>query len=209
MNSIDQPDLPLLLQQFLYDITRPDGTPTAADLCLTQFPDFLCTLRVHHSAVGRFYAPRDLCEAGGMYRQRIRSCPNWQGEYERRDTVLIVQNADLGMVGMEVARVYLFFPFERDDVGYSCALIHWFDAVFARLDPLTGMWTVEPQYCGDTKALQVVHLDSIARAVHLLPCYTHGDHPLSPSFHFSRSLDYFSRFYVSRYSDHHAHEFVV
>ncbi|KAF8179566.1 hypothetical protein K438DRAFT_1603608, partial [Mycena galopus ATCC 62051] len=42
------------------------------------------------SAITRFYAPSDLSAsgAGGMYREKIGSNPNWHG-YVRYDTVLI------------------------------------------------------------------------------------------------------------------------
>ncbi|TFK98749.1 hypothetical protein BDV98DRAFT_627614 [Pterulicium gracile] len=73
--------------------------------------------------------------------------------------------------------------------------VHWYDAVSQRPHPSDGMWIVKPQLRGNAEGLQVIHLDGIARAVHLIPCYSYGNRPLPPSFHFSQLLDYFSQFY--------------
>ncbi|KAJ7916405.1 hypothetical protein B0H13DRAFT_1871178 [Mycena leptocephala] len=53
-----------------------------------SYPNFDGPITVQHSAIARFYAPSDLCGAGAMYRERIRSNPRWHG-YARRDTVLV------------------------------------------------------------------------------------------------------------------------
>ncbi|KAJ6563500.1 hypothetical protein B0H10DRAFT_1688189, partial [Mycena sp. CBHHK59/15] len=80
-------------------------------------------ITIHHSAIARFYAPSDLGGAGGMYRERIRSNPNWHG-YPRRDTVLIDVDSPV-MGGIVVGRVHLFFSFSFRDEDYRCALINW------------------------------------------------------------------------------------
>ncbi|KIJ64676.1 hypothetical protein HYDPIDRAFT_89545 [Hydnomerulius pinastri MD-312] len=70
------------------------------------------------------------------------------------------------------------------------------------------MWVVKPEYTpSGRRSLAVVHLDSIARAAHLLPVY--GPSVLPEDLHFSQSLDAFRAFYVSRYADHHMHEFLA
>ncbi|KIJ63554.1 hypothetical protein HYDPIDRAFT_92089 [Hydnomerulius pinastri MD-312] len=73
---------------------------------------------------------------------------------------------------------------------------------------VTGMWVVKPEYTpSGRRSLAVVHLDSIARVAHLLPVY--GPSVLPEDLHFSQSLDAFRAFYVSRYADHHMHEFLA
>ncbi|KDQ60531.1 hypothetical protein JAAARDRAFT_126067, partial [Jaapia argillacea MUCL 33604] len=52
-----------------------------------------------------------------------------------------------------------------------------------------------------------VHLDSVERAVHLIGVY--GSGLLPADFPHEDSLDAFVAFYVSRYADHHMHEFLV
>ncbi|KAF8485593.1 hypothetical protein F5888DRAFT_1625523, partial [Russula emetica] len=49
-----------------------------------------------NSAIARFFAPSDLCGAGGMYQERIRCNPSWRDEYARYDTVFV--QTGLGMV---------------------------------------------------------------------------------------------------------------
>ena len=58
---------------------------------------------MHHSALATFFAPSDLCGAGGMRQERIRSTPSWY-DHPRHDTVFVVLDDNLpGMEGMVVA----------------------------------------------------------------------------------------------------------
>ncbi|TFK97053.1 hypothetical protein BDV98DRAFT_514393, partial [Pterulicium gracile] len=137
----------------------------------------------------------------------IRSCPKWYS-WERRDTIAVLLDQQLsGMGGMEVARALLFFSFTQDDVKYSCTLVHWFQPTHDGPDSLTGMWTFKPQYTGNRKALQVINLDCIARAVQLIPCYDNDT--VSLNLDFSQTLDHYRKFYVNKYADHHSHEYFV
>jgi len=97
--------------------------------------------------VARFYAPSDLCGAGGMYRERIHSTPIWRGAAPRYDTVFVETDPELpGMRGMMVGRVFLFFSFTFRDAHYPCALIHWYPTVGTEPDKDTGLWVVKPKY---------------------------------------------------------------
>ncbi|KAJ7106757.1 hypothetical protein C8R44DRAFT_638284, partial [Mycena epipterygia] len=162
---------------------------------------------VYHSAVTRFYAPSDLCGAGGMYRERIRSNPNWHGSYARHDTVFVETDAEQpGMLGMSIGRVHLFFSFTYRGSDHSCALVHWLSPDDTP-DPDTGLWVVTPEMQVDgSKHLAIIDLKCVARAAHLLPVY--GAALLPEDFHFSYSLDVFRAFFVNRYVDHHAFEFL-
>lgn len=166
--------------------------------------------RVFHSAIAWYYAPSDLCGAGGMHREHIRSTPTWQGDTARRDTVFVsLDESKPGMEGMLVARVLLFFSFydshlEKD---IPCALVNWFVLDGEEPDDVTGMWVVRPEYQGNTRSLNVVHLESIARGAHLLPVYGTGFLP--EDFHYTASLDAFRSYFVNSYIDHHAHEFLT
>jgi hypothetical protein len=140
-----------------------------------------------------------------MYRERIRSNPRWHG-YARRDTVLI----DVGgpsMNGLNIGRVLLFFSFEFADRVYKCAFVHWIVPVGDSPDPDTGMWVVKPEYVGRSPALEVISVDSIAHACHLIGVY--GTSALPEDFHFSSSLDAFNEYFVNRYADHHMYEFLA
>ncbi|KAK7027907.1 hypothetical protein VNI00_015123 [Paramarasmius palmivorus] len=95
-----------------------------------------------------------------------------------------------GMLGMAIGRVRLFFSFCYESTFYPCALMEWFTRSLDVPDEETGLWVVEPEYeAGGKRTLDVIHLDSIARPVHLLPVY--GYESLPEDFHFSDALDAF------------------
>ncbi|EIW77185.1 hypothetical protein CONPUDRAFT_157446 [Coniophora puteana RWD-64-598 SS2] len=204
---IGQPRLPDLIQRFLFDQSNPDHDHTSHPIAIKDCPDALGPIYVHHSAIARFWAPSDFCGAGGMHREWIRCNPAWRNQYARHDTVLIeVDGEQPGMRGMMVGRVYLFFSYEYDGTTFPCALIHWFTTIGDRPDPTTGMWVVRPEYLGNQAHMAVVHLDSISRAVHLIPTY--GTASLPEDLEFYDSLDAFRTFYVNRWVDHHMHSFM-
>ena len=65
-----------------------------------------------------------------MRRERIRALPSWRNGPSRYDTVLVSTDSQLdGMIGLDVARVRLFFSFTHEDIEYPCALISWYDRV--------------------------------------------------------------------------------
>ena len=201
---IKQPSFPLAFRQFLYSLEHPDlDPPSATDAC----PPFKGKINVHHSAVALFYAPSDLCGAGGMKSERIRSTPSFHG-YPRCDTVFVVLNdSQPGMEGMEIGWVLLFFSFHYRRKDYSCALINWFVHT-DRLDDDTGMWMVELE-CdrNGLPMVQVITTDTIACAAHLLPIY--GSSRVPDDFSYHEALDWYRSFFVNHFVDHHAHEFIT
>ncbi|KAH9032130.1 hypothetical protein EDB85DRAFT_2073967 [Lactarius pseudohatsudake] len=204
---INQPRFLEVLRRFLWDQVISDPSRSPDNVPLDECPRFGGHINIYHSAVARFYAPSDLCGTGGMYRERIRSTPNWRGEYPRHDTVFVERGAGLpGMHGMLVARVLLFFSFSFRDQHYPCALVHWFIPVGDEPDDETGMWVVRPEFKGNRRSLSIIHLDCIVRGAHLLPVF--GSSFLPEEFHFSDSLHAFQAYFVSRYADHHMYEFL-
>ena len=190
--------------QFLYKCRHPKEqiAPSTIEEC----PAFDGTIKVHHSAVATFFAPSDLSGSGGLRSERIRSMPIFFGHL-RCDTVLVVvDDSQPGMEGMEIGRILLFFSFEYQTETFSCTLINWFVHADGR-DPDTGMWTVTQEF--DQRGeptLEVIHLDSIARAAHLLPVY--GQSRVPENFDYYTALESYSSFFVNHYVDHHAHEFI-
>ncbi|KAH8979524.1 hypothetical protein EDB86DRAFT_3067015 [Lactarius hatsudake] len=201
---IQQPKFPLVLAQFLYKFSHLDElvAPSTIDEC----PAFEGAIKVHHSAIATFYAPSDLSGSGGLWCERIRSAPHFFG-YPHRDTVfVVVGDSQAGMEAMEIGRVLLFFLFEYRRKSFSCALINWFVHTDER-DPDTGMWVVKQELDRHGQpTLEVIHVDSIARAAHLLPVY--GDSWVPENFHYHCTLDSYCTFFVNHYVDHHAHEFI-
>jgi hypothetical protein len=163
-------------------------------------------ISVFHSAIATFYSPSDSSGMGGMRRERIRATPEWRGGFGRYDTVFVSEDANApGMQGLMVARVRLFFSFQAAGVLYPCALVHWFSRTAEVCHPETGMWTVERNLDNEgNPVLQVIHLDTILRACHLLPVFGNGRVPRG--LHFTDTLDAFQAYYVNKFADHHANE---
>ena len=201
---INQPKFPLVFMQFLYKCRHPEeqfAPPT-----IVECPAFDGAIKVHHSAVATYYAPSDLSVSGGLQREQIRSTPNFFG-HPHYDTVFVVtDDSRPGMEGMEIGRVLLFFSFEYRRKTFSCALINWFVHTDGR-DLDTQMWIVrqEVDHRGEP-TLEVIHLDSIARAAHLLPVY--GQSRVPEDFDHHTALDTYNSFFVNHYVDHHAHKFI-
>ncbi|KAJ7678407.1 hypothetical protein B0H17DRAFT_1206862 [Mycena rosella] len=72
------------------------------------------------------------------------------------------------MRGLLIGRVLLFFSFTFSDTDYECALVRWFVPVGDSPDPDTGIWVVQPEVKDDEPALDVLKIDSVARAAHLI-----------------------------------------
>ncbi|KAG6835316.1 hypothetical protein H0H93_002760 [Arthromyces matolae] len=206
-NHIHEPRLVEAVLRFLHAQVYPDASPENVDLDSCPRPSG--HISVFHSALARFYSPSDTCGAGGMCRERIRSHPNWRGLYPRHDTVLVETDATQpGVLGMTVARVLLFFSFNFEGQGYQCALVNWLVRESDVPDSETGLWLVKPEWeARGRRTVEVVHIDSIARGVHLLPVF--GSTPLPEGFHFSQALDSFRAYFINCYADHHAHEFII
>ncbi|KAH9174065.1 hypothetical protein EDB89DRAFT_2113711 [Lactarius sanguifluus] len=204
---IHAPNLPLLMQQFLFDQLNPDELP-AVQQPWVALPNIQSEVLVFHSARAVFYAPSDVSGSHGMHRQIIRSTPSWRQKEARYDCVLIVEDQDRpGMRGMIVGRVRTFFSFTYNETVYPCALIDRFKRVGRGPDPVTGMWRVQPEFMGSQPAQSVVHIETILRNVHLIPVFGSGSIP--HRLHYSNSLDIFSMYYVNKYADHHSFEVVV
>ena len=166
---------------------------------------------VYHSATATFRAPSNPSGPGGMYREVIRSTPFWpRGDIPgpRRDCVFVGMGGspeNIGMKGLLVARVYLFFRFSHDGVNYPCALIHWY-STSSEPDTSTGLWVVQPESTGQGKRhMSVIHVDSIVRGAHLLPRFP-SDAPVYREINYMNALDVYTSFYVNKLIDPHAFE---
>ena len=200
---IRQPKFPLALRRFLFMHNHSDQQPPAE---IENLPSFEGEIRVYHSAVAVaiYYVPSDLCGAGGLYRERIRSMPLFHG-HERRDTVFVVLDESKGrMEGMEIGRVLLFFSFCYRRESFSCALINWF-IHDEEPDRDTGMWTVQLEHDRQGQpTVEVIDINTIARGAHLLPVY--GSSRVPDDFSHHDALDSYNSFFVNHFIDHHAHE---
>ncbi|KAH6899178.1 hypothetical protein BKA70DRAFT_1198427 [Coprinopsis sp. MPI-PUGE-AT-0042] len=205
--TLNLPALPSRLGEYLYSIDHPEtdeNTPPPAELC----PKFEGSIRVHHSATATYYAPSDLCGGGGLVRERIRSAPSFHG-HPRRDTVFVVTDEEgKGMLGLTVARVRLFFSLVYRGREHHCALVNWVVRSDDEVDRDTGMWVVEPEVDEWGQPVwEVISTESIARGAHLLPDF--GNEVVEQDFDHHTALDYFKRFFVNCFVDHHVQEFIT
>lgn len=198
-----------LVRHFLFYEQHPTfvGTPSLS-LCPTTAN--ISKISVYHSVTTTFCAPSNPSGIGSLYHKTIRCTPQWQtGDVIacRRDCVILNTGSDaLGMRGLDVARVHLFFSFEVANEQFPCTLVHHFCKSFDDPDPDNGMWIVKPDLDRNKyRVMSVVHLDSIVCATHLLPVFK-GDAAIPREVNFSHSLDIFTAFYVNKYIDYHAFE---
>ncbi|KAH9907674.1 uncharacterized protein B0H18DRAFT_898122 [Fomitopsis serialis] len=200
---IEQPELTTCVARFLAKQLHEDPDD-AGVLATYSIPNL--RISVFPSAVATFHAPVDPSGTGGMRRERIRATPSWRSAGPRYDCAFVEQDsAQAGFRGLGVVRVRLLFSFKFNGILYPCALIEWFLPLGEEPDEETGMWMVEPEFDVDTRRpCEVIHLDTVFRAAHLLPIY--GEDPLPFGFRLHDSLDAFRAYLVNKFVDYHAHE---
>ncbi|KAF7348718.1 hypothetical protein MVEN_01390700 [Mycena venus] len=205
---LDLPKLVPLIQRFLYSQINPDRDPDIplANIPLDDCPDAPSSVKVFPSAVAKFFAPSDQSGISGMLRERIRAVRSWRGGAPRYDCVFVEGDPELaGFRGLIAARVLLFMSFKHRNITYPCALVTWFSPIGDEPCSNVGMWMVEPDVDNrGERIMDIIHIDSILRAAHLIGIY--GHHYLPRHFKYSDSLDRFKAFYINKYADHHAHE---
>ncbi|KAI9436206.1 hypothetical protein H4582DRAFT_1816790, partial [Lactarius indigo] len=204
-----QPDLQDLIRHFLFDQLHLDdpNAPAGSDVPLTQCPHFNSKISVYHTATAVFFSPSDPSGLQGMRSECIRCNPRWRKQNPRFDTAFVERDPTLpGAQGFNVVRLRALFSFVWGDIYYPCALIRWFIHVGDKPDEVTGLWVVQPDTNADgSPAFEVIHLDSVLRAAHLLPIFGNSFMPIELSPH--NTLDAFETYYINKYIDYHAFEF--
>jgi hypothetical protein len=203
--KLQQPTFPTLVKRFLYRQLYPNSEISFADALKKSYLEIDDKIHLRNSAVATFRAPSDICGVYGMRREHIRAISSWRGGPARYDCVLVNSDPDLeGTRGFEVARVFLFFSFEHQNESYPCALIQWYSYIGTHPDDDTGLWKIKPDTEDDGNPhLAVIHLETIFRAVHLMPAYCTAEF-ISRTITMHSSLDIFNTFYVNRFADHHS-----
>ena len=158
---INQPKFPLIFMQFLYKCCHPKEqfAPPTIEECSV----FNGAIKVYHSTVTTYYVPSDLSRSGGLWHKQICSMPNFFGHPCYVTVFVVTDNSWLGMEGMEIGCVLLFFSFEYQCKTFLCALINWFVHIDG-CDLDTQMWFVRQEVDHHGRpTLEVIHLDSIAQ----------------------------------------------
>ncbi|KAF9232868.1 hypothetical protein BU15DRAFT_90553 [Melanogaster broomeanus] len=193
--ELNVPELPMLIRYFLYDQQHPDGPQSSTDMLLREMPVYRGRLDVFHSAVATFFAPSDPSGTGGMHCEHIRANPSWRRGAAHYDTYLSTLD-----------NIHCFFSFAFLNKTFPCTLVHWYKRIGSQPDDITGLWMVHPSFEDDgSRESSVIHLDSIFRAVHLLPMFSNSN-PIHPAVTFDNSLDAFKGYYVNKFADHHLFE---
>jgi hypothetical protein len=119
--------------------------------------------------------------------------------------VLIDVDPAVAPGGLHVARLRLLFSLAWGSDIFPCALIRWFPDIAEEPDADTGLRIVQPEDDDAGEPVyEVVHLDSIVRAAHLLPVF--GPEMVPADLHYSQTLDVFRAFYLNCFIDHHAYD---
>ncbi|KAH9040822.1 hypothetical protein EDB84DRAFT_1587510 [Lactarius hengduanensis] len=187
---LKKPTFPTLVQRFLhYQLSsgsRFDAdTSDSETLSVRGLPVSNKKVSLFHSASSIFLAPSDPCGIHGLRQEQIRSTWSWRGG----------------------PRVLLLFSLKHSGETFPAALVWWYTLSddSGHRDEATGMWLVEREYNRDQKPhLAVIHIDTIFRAVHLLP-YFSQEH-VRKRFSYTDTLDSYANFYVNKYADHHSFE---
>lgn len=202
------PSLKDAIRRFLYDQFNPDSKTMGMAVNLSRCPKISNDLQInlYHHAISLFRAPSDVSGINCMRREFIRANPNWRNDGSRYDCVLVdVGAAEDGFRTFEVAQVKFFFAFTYKEKLYECAYVHWFEHWGDGRCDVTGMWRVVPQIVNRNQRLSgVIHLDTIFRAVHLMPVRAEELTPeeMRPS----DTLSAFPAYYVNKFADHLSHE---
>ncbi len=158
-----------------------------------------------------------------MRKETIHAVKSWQGGPSRFDTVLVKlgpedqeleSDADKPLVkSFTIACTRLFFSFHHNHASHACALVHDYDVVNPSPDENTGMAIVKRAMWGSKPRAQVIPLDNIFWAVHLIPVFKllkSGQNNMTiPRGHKHKSMlddKRFTQFYINKYIDHHTFE---
>ena len=138
-NDIGELEFCFHLEHFLQE--QLESGPDANSSPFFYIPDKIC---IYSSALTTFYVPSDLCGTGGMHHEHIHAVTSWRGYKPQCDSIFV--NTDecmLGMLGLYVAQVKLFFSVTMNCKKYPCALRHWYSLVGDSSNKNTGLWVIE------------------------------------------------------------------
>ena len=208
--KLEVAEFPELLRRFLYDQLYPNARIPSAHVSINACPKFAGKFSIFHCATATFRAPSDPSGPRSMRREYIHATPSWRKGHPRYDCIFVNSNPELlGMRGLTVARVFLFFSFWHENIKYLCALVQWFSTLGTVPDHETGLWMVRPDFHDDERPyLGIIPLESIFRAAHLNPVYRTSAF-VSRSLTMHNTLDEFKLFYVNKFVDHHAFEIAL
>jgi len=108
------------------------------------------------------------------------------------------------MGGILVAHIIQFLSFSHNNMSYPCALVEWFIPFNKEPYPVTRMWVSKAETSQGKHTREIIHLESIICACHLIGVYQNDSIPTD--FHFAFTHDSFQYLYLNKYIDYHSHE---
>ena len=115
----------------------------------------------------------------------------------------IGNSEDMGICGLLVAQVHLFFRFSHNGLNYPCALVHWY-STSNEPDPTTSFWVVQLEFVGQCRRhMGVIHLNSVIQVAHLLLKFP-SNAPVYQEINYMNVPDLYSFFYINKFINHHA-----
>ena len=110
VQKLELPNFPELIRHFLYDQIYPDAQISSSQVSIDACPVFDGKISIFYNASMTFRAPSDPSGPSGMRHEYICATPSWRNGHARHDCIFINAQPELvGMRGLEVARVFLFF----------------------------------------------------------------------------------------------------
>ncbi|KAN0140196.1 hypothetical protein V8E53_002092 [Lactarius tabidus] len=195
--SVQQPDLPLALQKFLFLFRNPDSISTHPSL--PNLPQFHSCVNIHYLALTTFFVPSNL--------RGICSTLSWYN-HPHHNTIFVVLDDTLpGMEGMVITCIQLLLLFNYSGIDHHCTLVNWLVCKDDEPDPDTGMWIVSLEKWNRVLMTQVIDVKTIVGAAHLLLVF--GQDTVPSDIHHYNSLDRYQFFFVNKYADHHSHELLT
>ncbi len=168
-----------------------------------------CRFTIHPSAIAKYYAPSDFSGSGGMHHECIQAVSYWRNGPGRFDMVFIKTHPGARTIstGLVVGRVRQLFAFDLGNKHHTCAIAHVFELVGDEPDGDMGLWIVRPAFLNSQPKTQIIPLNNVLRATHLIPVY--DAEKISNKFSHTQTLDHFDEFYVNKFIDYHAFETAI
>lgn len=107
--EIAQPDLPDLIQQFIYNQQHHDSH-SKSDISVSNLPTFYGKITIYPSAIATSHTPSDISSIGSMHCEWICAVKSWRKGPGHYNTIFV--NTDPSMEGMQwldIMYMWLFF----------------------------------------------------------------------------------------------------
>ena len=154
--AFSPPSYLLLIAWTLWPKCTTDSSSSISDLSEAFWPFFVDKITAYHSAVAQFYAPSDICSIKGVWHECIHALPSWHKDTPWFDISFVEMHPDmLGMLGIDIMQVHIFFSFKYNGIEYWCALVKHLIGVYRAELVSTDLKFSDSLYASDTYCIIV------------------------------------------------------